>query len=890
MGSHQEKEQVAVNQPTWHSKEAEEVLKAFSVDENGLSFDEVNERKKQYGENIFSKVEKKSIFRKLLDQLSSPLVFILVIAFSVTFALQEFVDSGVIAFALLIAVAVGFIQEGKASNAFEKLSKSQEHIAFVVRDGKKIQVSSEELVPGDIVELQSGMQVPADMRLFSVKKLSINEAPLTGEWMSVDKQVFPVEVGEAFAEQSSMAWKGTFVAKGRGMGVVVAIGDKTAVGVLAAQVQVVEDEMTPLQHEMSKVSKVMLYIILSLVAMIFAIGMFTGQSLEEMLLMSIAIAVASVPEGLPAAVTIILAVGMEALLKRGGLVRNLLAAETLGSTTYILTDKTGTLTKGKMAITGVLLDFVLDNDIEHWLHNKYVADLFNIALCGSDSFFDEAANVVRGDPVEAAIYKTAVSVGISPTENSYRANRIDILSFSSELRFAAGLTEINGTRILCINGAPERLIEYATHYQSKDGLVEFTPETKKACNDAIARETSMGKRLVAVAHKQVAFSEIEDEDLSLLENIVFAGVLVFTDPVRSGVAQAIEGVKSAGAEVLLITGDNPQTAQNIAEQVGIAKIGARPVTGSELTNMSDSDIETLLEQNVRVFARVLPQQKLRIAQILQKRGEIVAMTGDGINDAPALRKANIGIAIGSGTEVAKESSDLVLVNDSFATIYAAIEEGRRITSNLRKIVGYLLSTSLSEVVLISAALITGAAAPITAVQILWANVIEEGFMSVAFAFEKGDKDAMKMKPQDIHAEGILSRQMIWFMTFVVTVLSVLILTLYFYLRFLQVPTEELRSAMFLAISIDSLFIAFSYRSLTTPFWKIPIKNNLFFVGSFILSSIMLGLAITIPFMQKFLSYTPLPVNDILLILSFSVASLLMIEIGKWVFFERQERA
>lgn len=874
----------------WHAHDVREVLSMYELTEDGLSAGAVKRQLAEIGPNVFSEAPRVSVFTRIIDQIKSPLVFVLLLAFGVTVVLGEYVDAGVILFALLIAVIVGVLQEGKASRAFEKLSNAQVKKATVIRDGHRHEINATEIVPGDIVVIQNGMQVPADMRLIRAKKLSINEAVLTGEWLPVKKHTEAIAVGQPLAERNNMAWMGTFVASGQGLGIVVATGDSSAVGKLAGDLQDVEEVDTPLQSEMKKVSHVMLYIIGVLVLGIFLIGVWQGQSIHEMLLMSIAIAVASVPEGLPAAVTIILAVGMESLLKRGGLVRNLLAAETLGSTTYILTDKTGTLTKAHMTLTELLLYEGGCVERKLWDVDSNVRRVIDISLGATDAYVDDAEDgAIRGDSVERAILETAERLKIDTEGASLRGRRVDYLPFESENRFAAGLSSYGEGYRLCVNGSPKLLLENAHHILTKEGAAPLSEEKRSEIKDYIKKKTSEGKRLLAVAYQDVTYDDIPDDAnaKSLLTNLVFAGVLVLDDPLREGIADVVANVQSAGATILLITGDNPQTAVAIAAAAGITRSGSPVLTGVQLAKMSDEEILDSLEET-RVFARVLPSQKMRIAQILQQRGEIVAMTGDGINDAPALRRANIGIAIGSGTEVAKESSDLVLVNDSFETIYAAIEEGRRIIANLRKIVGYLLTTSLSEVVLVGAAIITGAATPILPAQILWANVIEEGLMSVAFAFEKGEKGAMRRRPQDIHEEGILSRDMITFMAFVVTVLSGLLLVLYFYLRHNEVPISELRSVMFLAVSIDSLFLAFAFRSLTTPIWKIPLMSNMFFVGSFLVSGALLAIVLTIPFFQHVLSYEPLPKTDVILVALFGMATLMTLEFGKWIFFERRK--
>lgn len=876
---------------TWHAQTPEEVCAALKTSREGLSADEVERRRAQHGRNTFTKQKQPGIVAHTFGQLKSPFALVLIAAFCITMVLGEYVDAAVVSFALVIAVAVGVLQEGRASRAFMTLAKSQHHRTTVVREGARHEIDAELVVVGDVVELESGAQVPADLRLLTTKKLSINEAALTGEWLAVEKHERSVAIGAPFVEKESMAWMGTYVATGTGVGVVVAVGDQTAVGKLARDLGTITDSKTPLQREMGHIAQIMLGVIMMLVAAIFILGVISGESLETMLITSIAVAVASIPEGLPAAVTIVLAVAMESLLRRGGLVRNLLAAETLGSTTYVLTDKTGTLTRARMALSRVVVaptgaTAVVERD--NWETHAVVREVFDFALCASDAYLEKSESeetfVVKGEPMERAMLEAAHSIGVSTEGESARARRFDYLAFSSENRFAAGLTKQKERTVLCVNGAPEDLLVGATHVHTNDGSQPLTPALRRAFADQIEQQTSTGARLMAVAYK--VYTEETIDETQVVEGTVLMGLLVFHDPVREGVKASIEGVRRAGARVVLVTGDNPNTARSVACAVGIVSHDAAVLTGTDIEAMDDQELICSLRE-VSVFARVLPHEKMRLATVLQERGEVVAMTGDGVNDASALRKADIGISIGSGTEVAKEASDLVLVNDSFSIVYAAIEEGRRVVSNLRKIVGYLLSTSFSEVILIATALLIGAPVPLVPAQILWANLVEEGLMSVAFAFEPGEKRAMERKPQNIRDEGVLSRTMLTFIALVVTIMGGLLIALYFYLRSLGAPIEEIRSVMFVAVSIDSLFIAFSFRSLSTPLWHISLKSNLFFLGSFVVSLGLLLVVLTVPFFQFVLSYEPIPLLDMALIIGYGFLTLVAIESAKWVFFERR---
>lgn len=889
-GKREEEKAVAA----WHAEEIDAVLAALETKRTGLTDDAAAERLAANGPNAFSEQKPPGLIARIASQLVSPFSLVLLGAFAVTLALGEYLDAGVVAFALAIAVGVGVLQEGRASRAFATLARSQSPTATVFRDGARRLVEARTLVVGDMVALEAGARVPADCYLLEAQSLTVNESALTGEWLAVEKRPGAVAVGTPFSERSSMAWMGTYVTAGYGLGVVVATGDRTETGKIARDLSTIADAKTPLQREMVRVSRVMLGLIMVVIAVIFVGGIALGQPLAEVLLTSVALAVAAVPEGLPAAVTIVLAVAMESLLKRGGLVKNLLAAETLGSTTFVLTDKTGTLTEGSMetvAVTTVVGDEVRTRERETWGSESTIRELFDFALCASDAYFEEEDHggvfTARGEPMERAILETAQHLGVPASGSGLRAQRSDYRAFDSDRRFAVGLVTGDDGSQLCFNGAPEQLLASATAVHTAGGAAPMDAGLRREFELAIDERTARGERLIAVAYKRTRAAEIADiADDTLLTETVLVGLLAFHDPVREGVREAIAGVRRAGARVVLVTGDNPNTARSVARATGIVPQNAADVPvllGSDLTDMDDRAVVGALNR-VAIFARVLPREKMRLAQALRARGEVVAMTGDGVNDASALRAADIGVAIGSGTEVAKEAADLVLVNDSFTIIYAAIEEGRRVVTNLRKIVGYLLTTSVSEVALVGTALALGAPLPILPAQILWANVIEEGLMSVAFAFEPGEKRAMEGARR---SRRILSGRMFAFVALAASIMGALLIFLYLYLRAQGAPIEEIRSTMFLAVAVDSLFIAFSFRTLEIPIWRAGFRGNWFFLASFTVSLGLLFVVLAVPFFRTLLSYESLPLRDILLVIGYGFATLVAIEIGKWVFFERR---
>ncbi len=888
----------------WYKLSVKEIEKKLNTDiENGLTDAKVVNRQKRYGKNIFEKTKGETFIDRIFKQIKSPLVFILIIAGIGTLLLGEYLDMTVIFIAVLINIIIGVFQEKRASLAFEKLVQSQEKFATVIREGKKVVIKAEELVSGDIVSIEGGMYVPADMRIVKYKNLSINEAALTGEWINVTKDSDVIKKETHITGRLNMLWMGTLVSAGTALGVVVETGDKTQIGSIAKSLAYAEESQTPLQKSIKKLAKFLASFTLLAVVAILLIGIIRGESISEMLLISIALAVAVMPEGLPAAVTVVLALGMEAILKRGGLVRNLLAAETLGSTTTILTDKTGTLTMAEMRVASIITygSVINKNKKEKtgFFEVEDERDVLDMAILTSDAFVEGreqalAEWIVRGRPVERAVVLAGLESGISQESLLSVQPRIDFLPFESKRRFAGSLhnTKKTGTNRVYISGSPELLLEKAHFIYSNKKKIKITKKIREEMELMQKEKSSEGMRLIGVAYKDVDWGTFPKKEIdgsgTVLGDIVFAGFIVLHDPLRPDVAESIKTAQEAGARVIMLTGDNPATAAKIAQEAGIKRKGSGVLIGEDVEKFSDDELLEALKVT-DVFARVLPSQKLRIARLLKSKGHVVAMTGDGINDAPALRIADIGIALGSGTEVAKEASDIILINNSFSIIVSAIEEGRRILSNLKKIVVYLLSTGFSEIFIVGGALIAGAALPLLPAQILWVNILQEGFMNFAFAFEPKEKDIMKRDPRSSAMKNILTPNLKKLITLIALVTGIFLMALYFFLLYLDLPIEEIRTLMFISLSVSSLFFAFSIKNLHKPIWKIKIFSNKYLLVSLSISVIMLVAALTLPPLQKLLSLTPPSMFEFGLILVLGVINLAIIEFIKYLVFERKKQ-
>lgn len=868
----------------WHHTAPEEVLRILATDsEQGLTEEEVS-RSLAQGTNATPRPKPPGALVLVARQLKSPIAFVLLIAAMVTVFISHFTDSLVIAGALLVNVIIGVFQEGRASNAFNVLAKGETVYAVVVREGKRKEVLADCIVVGDLILLAPGAKVPADARVLESHGLELQESALTGEWVSTEKAPAVVSATAPLAERASMLYAGTLVTSGSGKAVVVAIGSETEFGSIAKELANSKHTETPLQGDMRRVSQILLVVVALIIVVVGALALVRGLPLSDVLLISIALAVASIPEGLPAAITVVLALGMERILKSGGLVRNLLGAETLGATSIILTDKTGTLTEGKMEAIG----FVTLGHTTEDASGPAAQKMLRAAVLASDGFSEEVdapssgsdSIVVRGRPMDQAIVRAGLEAGLSETQLRKETPRTDELSFSSARRYAGVLVQEGKAHVAYVSGAPEVLMANAGLHRDE---VEFYDEV-------LGRATMEGKRVLAIGRcvSKVATFPTEAGMHTFLSGMKLDGFIIFSDVIRKDAAEAVSRIKDSGARVIMLTGDNPETARWFAKEVGIADEGTRAITGAEIAELSDEDLLLLLRTE-QVFARVSPSDKLRIAQVLTNAGEVVAMTGDGVNDAPALEAATIGVALGSGTDVAKEAADIVLLTDSFSVITSAIEEGRRLRDNVKKLLTYMLATNFSELMLITVSLAAGLALPILPTQIMWANLIEGGLMNIALAFEPLYPSTMKRSPKHPDVAKIVSKDLLKLIGIVGVASGLLLLALQAVLIQNGVPETELRTVMFVALSIGSVVGAYSLKSFGTPFWKLSPLGNPMLLVSLVVSALMLMVALFVPAVAMLVHTVPLSLHDLSLLLVYGFANIVVIELAKEIVFIGPER-
>ncbi|MBI2039161.1 MAG: HAD-IC family P-type ATPase [Candidatus Niyogibacteria bacterium] len=883
---------------SWHAAEAAEVARELDSDiERGLTEREAAERLKKFGPNELIRKSSFRMIRIIWDQIRSPLVFVLIIAGAVSWRLGDIADTAIIFLTVGINTVIGAYQEGRASRAFEKLRQTLEARAFVWRDGKESEVDARTIVQGDIILLQDGVRVPADARLITAKGLEINEAPFTGEWAPVSKSTEAQNEAARLPERRNMLWMGTLVTEGQARAVVVATGNASEFGKIARSVENEKRELTPFQKGVTGLARVIGILILSIVAVIFLLGIVRGHTAAEMFLTSIAIAVAAIPEGLPVAVTVVLAIGMYRILAKGGLVRKLVAAETLGSTTVILTDKTGTLTTGEMRVASLI---TAEGDEPPHAKTKAAQEALRAGALASTAFVenpedDTALWRVRGKPTDRAMLMAGIESGLRPAKLEAEMPRIDSLPFDAERRYAASLHHPPvggpGGNRLYFSGAPETLLSHSTKLLTERGEIALDDARRDEFLQQNQQTAERGMRVIAVASRDAGNETEIRRKADGLRDLTFLGLIAFHDPIRPDVRDVVGQSTRAGIRTVILTGDHLATARAVAIECGVLKDtddDTHLVEGPELEAKSESELKALVGR-IAVFARVLPHQKLSIAKAWQAEGAVVAMTGDGINDAPALHGADIGVALGSGTDVAKEASDMVLLQDSFAVIVRAIEEGRVILDNLRKIITYLLAANFSEIFLIGGALFFGLPVPILPGQILWANIAEEGFMNFALAFEPKERDVLRRDPTAHSSKKLLTSEM-YFLIFGVGILTALFLFgMYVFLLRQGVDLAEIRTIMFVGVSLDALIFAFSFKSLRQSLWRIPIFHNPYFFAALGASIAVLLGAIYIPPLRDLLKLEAIHPVAVAALAGIAVFNLAAIECGKWLFIHHAKK-
>lgn len=859
----------------------------------GLTAPEAKRRLSYYGPNRLPEAKRAQWWQILLEQFKSPLVYVLLTAAIVSLVLNERVDGVVIMVAVAVQVVVGFIQEYKAQASLSALQKVISLSARVQRDNKEQVINAVDLVPGDLILLQAGDKIPADIRLVHTADFNVTEAALTGESEAIEKNAAAQLANDVpLADRINCVFAGTVATKGSASGIVTHTGAYTEVGHIAQLIKDTSDEATPLQEQLTKFAKKISILVIGIALLIFLVGYFLSNAIVQSFTVAVAVAVSAIPEGLAIAVTIILAAGMQRILKRKALVRKLVAAETLGSTDVICTDKTGTLTQGKMLVTDIV---TWDNnfDVHHRQPGTEAAQELVFALqigmlCNDakvnnpDDMID--AWVISGNLTERALLLAASQVGLHYATLLKTAPRIDQIPFDSSIKYMATLhREVHG-HILYIKGAPEVILKHATYVLADGKEIKFTEDKQKQFEHKFIALSKRGLRIIAVAYKHAGTSRtISDAGL---DELVFVGYIGIKDPLRPEAKQTVAECKTAGIQTVMITGDHKLTAQAIADELGITILSpASIVEGHELDIMSQHELNRRVLE-ISVYARVTPQHKLRIVQAWQSHGKVVAMTGDGINDAPAIKAADIGIALGSGTDVAKDTADMVILDDNFDTIVAAVEEGRGIFDNIRKTVLYLISDSFSEVIIIIGSLVIGLPVPLLASQILWVNLVNDSFPSLAMTQEVKEKENM-MEPPRGRKVSIFNQEIKW-LIFIISVMSgILSLAAYYYIYTTTGNLDLARTLTFFTIGIDSLFIMFSIRSLRRMIYYNNIMSNPWLLGAFAFGIIFMLLPVYIPQFQYYLHTHSLGWFEISIALIISLLQVVVIEVVKYIFLRRR---
>jgi P-type Ca2+ transporter type 2C len=893
-----DKVQENVKQNRWHSMSAGDVIEQLQTDkETGLDPNEVIARQSHYGRNEIPRGKKQSAWVRLLMQFNNMLIYVLLAAAVVTALMDHWIDTWVILAVIAINSLIGFIQEGKAEKALESIRAMLSLEAIVVRKGEKQSVDAADLVPGDIVLLKSGDKVPADMRLFKSKDLRVEESPLTGESIAVEKHTDPVEVDAIPGDQRSMVFSGTVVTYGKATGVVVGIGSATEIGRINQMISNVEKMTTPLLQQIEKFGKWLSVFILVFSGIFFTFGyFFRDYPMADLFLAMIGLVVAAIPEGLPAIMTITLAIGVQRMATRNAIIRRLPSVETLGAVNVICSDKTGTLTRNEMTARTIITadreyyaegtgykpegKILSDSKEVDPTHDKVLMKLLQAArICNNASISrDENETwVLTGVPTEGALLALSYKAGLK----DFNPERVDSIPFESDHKYMATLNKMDDGLYVYMTGAPERVLEMSAKQYSSHGAIKLD---EGFWERRMADTAAKGQRLLGVAFSKTDNDRTELEKDDLEKNKIFLGFIGIIDPPRDEVIVAIRECKDAGVKVKMITGDHVITAKAIGKELGIGD-GIKALTGKELEEMNDEQLRDVVEE-YDIFARTTPEHKLRLVTALQENGHLCAMTGDGVNDAPALKKANIGIAMGiKGTDVSKDAAEMVLTDDNFASIVHAIEEGRTVYDNIRKALLFILPTNGAESLVLVAAILLGIVIPITPAQILWVNMVTAVTLALAIAFEPMEDRIMERPPRQT-GDPILGKRFIWRIAFVSFLIGGLTLGIFSYASYLGLDKSAARTIAVNTLVAGQLFYLFNCRKISSPSLSNGFfRNKYVFIaaGALILLQFIF---VYLPFMNAFFDSAPIEGKYWLYSLAGGIAVFLIVELEKAVLYQR----
>jgi P-type Ca2+ transporter type 2C len=910
----------------WYKKDPAEVLNELSTESStGLASDEARRRLEQYGPNELVERGMKSPWRIIWEQLTGVLIVILILAALVSFFLGEAVDAIVILIIVVMNAILGFSQEYRAEQAIAALKKLAVPTVRVRRDGQVVEISARELVPGDVMLLEAGNKVSADARLLESINLRIEEAALTGESEPVEKEPGALEGADrALGDRFNMLFMGTIVTYGRGLAVVTETGMATELGGIAEMIQSVSHEPTPLQRRLDRLGKALAWAVFAIIVVVFLLGMLRDEDVKLMLLTAISMAVAAVPEGLPAVVTIALALGSRRMLKRNALIRKLPAVETLGSVTVICSDKTGTLTENRMTVT--VLDVaggtrsvetltkkgvpVLDAEFnpEAEPPERSLALLIKAAALCNDAILQPARDGsgglrALGDPTEGALVVAAAQLGLNKPALEKRWPRVAEAPFTSERKRMTTIHRPNiqdelstapwadAPYVAFTKGAVDGLLHIADQVWVGDQSVPLDEEMTNRIQEANARLAANGQRVLGVAFRPVDELPPSGKEAELEKELIIVGLIGMLDPPRPEVKEAVATCRTAGIRPIMITGDHPLTAQRIAQELDITH-NDRRLIGTELNTMSVDQLKEELEE-VSVFARVSPEHKLNIIEALQSKGQVVAMTGDGVNDAPALKKANIGVAMGiTGTDVAKEAADMVLLDDNFATIVAAVSEGRTIYDNIRKFIKYTLSSNTGEIWVMVVAPFLGMPLPLLPLQVLWINLVTDGLPGLALSIEPGERDTMRRSPFSPD-ESVFSRGIGWQIIWVGILMGLVSLAVGFFAWDAQDRIRDggtWQTMVFTTLTLAQMGNALAIRSNRDSLFRIGVFSNMAMIGAVLLTFVLQMAVVYVPFLQEIFSTQALSFGELMLCLFLSTIVFIAIEIDKWIRRRREQPA